>query len=186
MLPPKVPVPVVVKVMALENIATSLEEIQSEVKAMKLNRHENVLSLYCCFVVGSDLWLVMPLMDKGSCYYILRCLRKSGRIAEGHGVPEDVIATVVRELLHVLEAKEVRALGSEQSRKVDVRIVAASNRPLAGEVAAVNTIHCASLASITRGAMPWLSARTTIERPSAVSSANDPSCAASASSSSAG
>jgi two-component system response regulator AtoC len=38
-------------------------------------------------------------------------------------------------LLHVLEAKEVRALGSEQSRKVDVRIVAASNRDLPAMVA---------------------------------------------------
>jgi two-component system, NtrC family, response regulator AtoC len=33
-------------------------------------------------------------------------------------------------LLHVLEAKEVRALGSEQSRKLDVRIMAATNRDL--------------------------------------------------------
>ncbi|EHR72985.1 response regulator with CheY-like receiver, AAA-type ATPase, and DNA-binding domains [Burkholderiales bacterium JOSHI_001] len=33
-------------------------------------------------------------------------------------------------LLHVLEAKEIRPLGSEQTRKVDVRIVAATNRDL--------------------------------------------------------
>jgi two-component system response regulator AtoC len=38
-------------------------------------------------------------------------------------------------LLHVLEAKEVRALGSEQARKVDVRIVAATNRDLPAMVA---------------------------------------------------
>ncbi len=38
-------------------------------------------------------------------------------------------------LLHVLEAKEVRALGSEQSRKVDVRIIAATNRELPAMVA---------------------------------------------------
>jgi two-component system response regulator AtoC len=38
-------------------------------------------------------------------------------------------------LLHVLEAKEVRALGTEQSRKLDVRIVAATNRDLPAAVA---------------------------------------------------
>ena len=38
-------------------------------------------------------------------------------------------------LLHVLEAKEVRPLGSEQARKIDVRIVAASNRDLPTMVA---------------------------------------------------
>ena len=93
---------IAIKVMALENISTSMEEIQMEVRAMKLNRHENVLDLYCCFVVGSDLWLVMPLMDKGSCYYVLRCLRKSNALGEAQGLSEDVIATVLRELLQGL------------------------------------------------------------------------------------
>jgi two-component system response regulator AtoC len=38
-------------------------------------------------------------------------------------------------LLHVIEAKEVRPLGAEQSRRVDVRIVAATNRDLTALVA---------------------------------------------------
>jgi two-component system, NtrC family, response regulator AtoC len=38
-------------------------------------------------------------------------------------------------LLHVLESKEVRAVGGEATRKIDVRIVAASNRDLGAMVA---------------------------------------------------
>jgi len=38
-------------------------------------------------------------------------------------------------LLHVIEQKEVRAVGSEQARPVDVRIIAATNRNLAEMVA---------------------------------------------------
>jgi two-component system response regulator AtoC len=37
-------------------------------------------------------------------------------------------------LLHVLEGKEVRALGSESARRIDVRIVAATNRDLTAMV----------------------------------------------------
>ena len=94
---------VAVKIMALENITTSLEEIQAEVRTMKLSRHENVLDLHCCFCVRSDLWLVMPLMDKGSAYYAMRVLRKSGKLVEGQGLPEEAIATILREVLQGLE-----------------------------------------------------------------------------------
>jgi serine/threonine protein kinase len=100
---PSKDVDVAVKVMALENISTSLEEIQAEVRTMKLSRHENVLDLHCCFVVKSDLWLVMPLMDKGSCYYVLRMLRRLGRLHDGQGLSEEVIATLLREVLSGLD-----------------------------------------------------------------------------------
>lgn len=66
---------------------------------MKLSRHEDVLALHCCFVVKSDLWLVMPLMSKGSCYHVLRCLRKVGRLRDGQGLSEEAIATILRETL---------------------------------------------------------------------------------------
>ena len=94
---------VAVKVMALENITTSLEEIQAEVRTMKLSKNENVLDLYCCFVVKSDLWLVMPHMDKGSCYYALRMLRKLGKLHEGQGLSEDIISIILREVLAGLD-----------------------------------------------------------------------------------
>jgi serine/threonine-protein kinase OSR1/STK39 len=94
---------VALKVMKLENITTSLEEIQAEVRSMKLSHHVNVLDLLCCFVVKSDLWLVMPLMDKGSCHYVMRMLRKSGKLLEGQGLPEEAVATILREMLHGLE-----------------------------------------------------------------------------------
>ena len=38
-------VPVAIKILSLESISTSLEEIQAEVKAMKASKHENVLDL---------------------------------------------------------------------------------------------------------------------------------------------
>lgn len=92
-----------IKIMSLENIMTSLEEIQAEVRAMKLAKHENILGLHCAFVVKSDLWLIMPLMDKGSCYYLLKTFKQMGKIAPGHGLSEDVVATLLRELLQGLD-----------------------------------------------------------------------------------
>ena len=48
----------------------------------------------------------------------------------------ELSARVQAKLLRTLQEGEVRRLGESSTRKVDARIVAASNRPLAGEVAA--------------------------------------------------
>ncbi|MEZ5660515.1 MAG: sigma-54 dependent transcriptional regulator [Burkholderiaceae bacterium] len=46
----------------------------------------------------------------------------------------DLPMTMQTKLLHVIEEKSVRPIGSEQARKVDVRIVAATNRDLSAMV----------------------------------------------------
>ena len=52
---------VAVKVMDLEQISTSLEDIRQEVQTMRLAQHENVLGLHVAFVKRRELYLVMPL-----------------------------------------------------------------------------------------------------------------------------
>ena len=68
---------------------------------MKLNRHDNVLSLHCCFVVGSELWLVMPFMDKGSCCYAMKKLAEKRKAEVGLG-GERVVAFVLHQVLQGL------------------------------------------------------------------------------------
>lgn len=102
-------VAVAVKCLRLENITSSLEEIQTEVRAMKMNKHPNVLELYCCFVVDSELWMIMPLANKGSCYYALKKLRSLSSSSGGGGggttpkphrcFSEDNMAVILHDLL---------------------------------------------------------------------------------------
>lgn len=59
---------VAIKIISLDRVSTSLDDIRTEVRVMKICQHGNVLPLFCAFVPkhGAELWLVTPLMDKGT------------------------------------------------------------------------------------------------------------------------
>lgn len=90
-----------IKIMDLENISTSFEDILQEVQTMRLCNDPNVLRCYCSFVHSAQLWLVTQFMDKGSC---LRVLRESAspNVGLGLGMNEDALAYILRETLQGL------------------------------------------------------------------------------------
>uniref|UniRef100_A0A7S2RDE6 Protein kinase domain-containing protein n=1 Tax=Mucochytrium quahogii TaxID=96639 RepID=A0A7S2RDE6_9STRA len=86
--------------MELDNLTSSLDDIYQEVRVMLLSSNPCVLKAYACFVVKRSLWLVMPLMRKGSCLRIMRVLKKAGL---GEGMKEEWIATILKSALIGLE-----------------------------------------------------------------------------------
>lgn len=90
---------VAIKIMDLEHISTSFEDILQEVQTMRLCDDENVLRCYCSFVHRDQLWLVTQYMDKGSC---LRVMGVAKEIGLGLGLSEDSLAYILRETLQGL------------------------------------------------------------------------------------
>ncbi|CAK4624474.1 hypothetical protein LEN26_003556 [Aphanomyces euteiches] len=91
---------VAIKIMDLEKITTSFEDIRAEVQTMKMTNHPNVLKCYCSFVHKDQLWLVMQLMNKGSCLHAMNILKKKGL---GEGMKEELCAVILRETLQGLQ-----------------------------------------------------------------------------------
>lgn len=95
--PPK---QVAVKIMDLENISSSFDDILQEVQTMRLCDDQNVLRCYASFVHASQLWLITQHMDKGSCLRVMTI--SSEVLGLGRGLSEDSVAYVLREALQGL------------------------------------------------------------------------------------
>eukprot|EP00752_Nemacystus_decipiens_P015075 g13429.t1 len=91
---------VAVKVMDLENVTHSFEDIRQEVAVMRMCDHPNVLSCYASFVHENELWLVMEFMSKGSCLHVMNVAKKEGK---GDGMKEEWIAYIVKQTLQGLK-----------------------------------------------------------------------------------
>lgn len=78
---------VAIKVISLESSSPNIIDIWKEVLSMKLCNHRNVLRCYCCFSIEDQLWIISPLMSKGSLLRILQYLRKTDQLENNEGLP---------------------------------------------------------------------------------------------------
>ena len=88
-----------VKVLNLDNIDTNLSEIRREVHAMRLSSHPNVLTCYTAFVENMNLWLLTPLMSKGSSLHCLQTARRTMKQQNETPRMEDHILYIIHETL---------------------------------------------------------------------------------------
>lgn len=78
----------------------SLSDIAEETKMMRLCKHQNLLTSITSFVVKTNLWVIMPLVNKGSCLRIMRYLKSINR---GEGFKEEWIAIMLKATLEGLK-----------------------------------------------------------------------------------
>jgi len=91
---------VALKIMDLEQVTAEITEISKEVQMMRMCCHTNILCCHASFVNKSDLYLVMPLMEKGSCLHIMHAAKQNGF---GEGMSEEWLGYILLEVLRGLE-----------------------------------------------------------------------------------
>jgi len=72
-----------------------MTSLAAEARLMRHLRHDNLLPLVDCFVMGTDLCLVVPIADHGSALDLIQSHFE-------HGLPEPVIGGMLRDVLHAL------------------------------------------------------------------------------------
>ena len=74
----------------------SLAEMRKEIAVMNTSKHKNIVGKYVSFISGNYLYIVMEMVDAGSCMNIIKHMatRNNPGIAD-----EAVIATILKETM---------------------------------------------------------------------------------------
>jgi Protein kinase domain len=91
-----------IKVLNLDHVDTNLAEIRLEVQAMRLLSHPNVLTCHTAFVNDRNLWLVTPLMRKGSSLHSLQAARRAVRKTETSNSSNTTLVNMERHIFYIM------------------------------------------------------------------------------------
>ena len=80
---------------------STIQEFRKESAIMNTSRHQNIVSEHISFMSGNYLWIVMKLVDAGSCLDIMQILKAQTR--ESGIRDEAVIATILKETMNGLQ-----------------------------------------------------------------------------------
>jgi serine/threonine-protein kinase OSR1/STK39 len=90
---------VAVKVLNLDHVDSDLKEIRNEVQLMRLSLHPNVLFCHTAFLEMTQLFVVIPLMNKGSSVSCLQQARKM-LLQKSHSEP---LPSLEPHILYILQ-----------------------------------------------------------------------------------
>eukprot|EP00762_Andalucia_godoyi_P003345 ANDGO_06635.mRNA.1 Serine/threonine-protein kinase fray2 len=90
---------VCVKIVDLEQYEKDIDEVRKEIMVMSSNMHPNIVTYHTSFVVGSELWLVMELLE-GSCQDLIRVAFPDGLAEDEH---EELAASILKQICCGLE-----------------------------------------------------------------------------------
>jgi len=82
----------IVAIKVLDTHQSEIEDIKTEITNMKMLNSNNIIKLFCAFVDKTNLWMIIPYMDRGSAQIVSKCCRK----------PEPIIAYILKEVLQGL------------------------------------------------------------------------------------
>lgn len=82
---------VAVKVVDMDSVGGEFESLHQEITTMRLAQHNNVLTCYTAFPQDSKLYLVMPLMNKGSFLNVLQTIKDYPKTSIAKGIEDEVL-----------------------------------------------------------------------------------------------